>query len=198
MDMEPNMTCVRSPSDNPLRSIDPGAVFDDALVSSTTETLAGCGITLHHLPWQPVDPVQYENGAFLAFIGFFSDTMKGTLLVAFPDRLVREVSATQRPPATTELARLDLVAELMNLSLGKIKNRLARFGLVLHAGIPKAIRCLELRMLTELSPTHRGHRFASEAGDLQAWFDAVLSPGFALHPPEADDPSAKEGELLMF
>lgn len=191
-----------NPNDGTMTSPDPGhpaTVFDDVITRSVIDCLAVHGCSAQHTEADLRNAAPYTQGAVLAFIGFFGTKVTGTLLFALPANLAKDIAEAKNPDGVTELARLDSLAELANELLGRIKNRLVPYGVSFQIGIPKAIFCAGLWLQTRPAEGHRAHRFTSERGDVQVWFDAVLSPEFGMVAPSADGAQCvQEGELVIF
>jgi CheY-specific phosphatase CheX len=175
----------------------PATVFDRVIETSVIDCLSARGLSARPAqPHQPPNP--YENGAIVTFVGLFGEKITGTLLFAVHPDLAAKLALAANPSGVTQAAHLDGMAELTNELLGRIKNRLVPHGITFQLGLPKALACAGFWLHTIPGETHRAHRFASEEGDVWAWFDVVLAPGFSMLPPRDESANCvPEGELLM-
>jgi hypothetical protein len=175
------------------------AIFDRAIHTSVFDAFSARGLSVQPAEPGSSPPTPYKDGAVLAFIGLFGETLTGTLLFAVRRDLAEKLALVGNPGAVTQMAYLDSMAELTNELLGRIKNLLVPHGVTFQLGLPKALACAEFWLHTIPGDTHRAHRFASPNGDVWAWFDVVLAPDFLMLPPSEDRPNkcVLEGELLM-
>jgi hypothetical protein len=175
------------------------AIFDRVIQSSVVDCFSARGLPVRPTEAGSHPPTPYKDGAVLAFIGLFGETLTGTLLFAVRREIAEEIARAGQPGVVTQTAYLDSMAELTNELLGRIKNLLAPYGVTFRLGLPKAIACAEFWLHTIPGDTHRAHRFASGSGDLWAWFDVVLAPDFRILAATGDSAVryVREGELLM-
>lgn len=135
---------------------------------------------------QPLEP----ELLFCAVIGFSSDKMKGTLVLATS----REPLGRTSPVQGGELR--EWVAELSNQLLGRVKRQLMDRGVELALSTPIVLRGERLHPMPakEAAPL----KFVCEGGCVCVWMDAVLVPDLDLSQVQAGDESMGEGEALLF
>jgi glutathione S-transferase len=186
-----------------IPTLEPGdhtAIFDRVIATSVVDCFSARNVSLRSTEPSSQSAEPYKDGAVLAFIGLFGQTLTGTLLVAVRRELAEVVARADQRGVSAQTAYVDFMAELTNELLGRIKNLLVSYGVHFQLGLPKALACAEFWLHTIPGDTHRAQRFASQHyGDVCAWFDVVLAPDFVIIPPGkgAVVPCLKEGELLM-
>jgi hypothetical protein len=126
---------------------------------------------------------------YCAVIGYSSEKMRGTLLLASTADLLARTA-----PVGGEAMR-DWIAELANQLLGRIKAQLAARGLLLGMSTPILLRGQHLRPL----PNHEAEplTFQAAAGWVCVWMDAELANDLDLSHLQPDD-SLNAGEALLF
>lgn len=140
----------------------------------------------------------FHDDSLLAFIGFTSDQLAGSLLVACDVSLCARLGEVPASGEALDLALCDIAAEAANQLMGRLKNRLVRYGLTLHLSTPRAIRCTRFKLATRPGPWQRVHRVACPEGAMGIWFAASSPPEFQLVHREDTPECAQEGELLLF
>ncbi len=163
----------------------------DEVVVDATRGLFGaygldiCGNRFAQSGWRGPD------GSSASVVGFTSPDFSGSLVIGTTLDIVRETS-----PEASSLH--DWMGELANQLLGRIKNRLLRYGVALDMAIPVVIMGIELRTPVVEGRHVLDYGFDSKLGKIVVRVD--LTPTWRLHPPcdGEDTTTAEEGELLLF
>lgn len=167
-------------------------IFDELVTSSTLELFQARGTTL--------TPVQRLDNAmeYAATLGFAADRARGMLgLGMSPSTLQALVERELVPvsPANTE----DWLAESVNQLVGRLKNKVFHYDLVISLALPTVLRGLSLNFLSRGSESLWRYSFESDVGLVSVWLDVRCEATLVLRP--NDDPSeqsASEGDLLLF
>jgi hypothetical protein len=127
--------------------------------------------------------------AYCAVIGYSSEKMRGTLLLATTAELLARTA-----PVDGDAMR-DWIAELANQLLGRIKAQLAARGLLLGMSTPILLRGQHLRPM----PNHEAEPlvFQAAAGWVCVWMDAEITSDLDLSHLQPDD-GLNAGEALLF
>jgi hypothetical protein len=127
---------------------------------------------------------------YCSVIGFSSEQMKGTLLLATSS----EPLGRTKPVEGGSLR--EWIAELANQLLGRIKSKLAERGVILAISTPVVLRGQHLRPLTsqEVAPL----TFVCDGGCVCVWVDAVLAPELDISHVQENCQVMGEGEALLF
>jgi CheY-specific phosphatase CheX len=151
-----------------------------------------------------VDAAAKGEAIVASVVGFNGADFRGTALLA----TTFELAASARPPAqrktalsTTSAADWifvrDWVGELCNQTLGRIKNRVSRYGVAFDVAPPAAFSGSALTFALPKSPV--AHSFAFDAGDHTVWMclDAIHDP-LRRVTAASEDATAAEGKLVVF
>ena len=127
---------------------------------------------------------------FCAVIGFSSEQMRGTLVLA----TTREPLGRTSPVQGGELR--EWIAELSNQLLGRVKRQLVDRGVELAISTPIVLRGERLHPMPskEAAPL----KFVCEGGCVCVWMDAVLVPGLDLSQVQTSEPGMGEGDAMLF
>ena len=132
-----------------------------------------------------------ESSTIVASIGFASAQASGTLTLALAPRVALATGAS-------ESAVRDWSGELANQALGRVKNRLLRYGVELQMATPVVISGERLTV----HPTNGERstfRFSTSAGRVDTYVSARIDPDFVWVLGEDEGGEiAPEGDLLMF
>lgn len=142
---------------------------------------------------KPNVPIEHQELVLGGIIGFTGDQMKGTLMLCATAGLLDA-------PKFGESSAQDWIGELANQLLGRVKNRLLSYGLVIHLSTPVTMQGHQLHP----EPCHEEVEplfLVTSSGEAGAvvWFDVEPPTTQELVPvisPEAQ--SQCEGELLLF
>lgn len=126
-----------------------------------------------------------------AVIGFVADQARGNLTIATSAPVLRASS----PAGGIH----DWLGEVSNQLLGRIKNKLAPYGLSIDVTPPLVVASGEVSVGGMRSDTVRMHTLSSSEGNLQLWLRIQLEESVVLaYQHELENVAAKEGDLLLF
>jgi chemotaxis protein CheX len=169
---------------------------NEAVIS---ELLAGCIVDLladYGVDASPVVP-PVSPSEMVSVVGFTSGEMRGNLAIAATYDFFESTNVISAQP-TEEQVR-DWAGELSNQLLGRIKNRLLAYDLVLAMGTPMVITGLRMDVGKRRTGIAERQAYLSSKGSIEAWFEATVESGFVLEKNEsAVDLSQSEGDLLFF
>jgi hypothetical protein len=130
----------------------------------------------------------------IASIGFSSPVLSGSLLMALPNAVVEHTL----PTPDANLA--DWSGELVNQLLGRLKNQLLHYEVVINLALPVVVSGGDFRLPSKTRRLTRHFSFVCEWGRMFIRTEMELSPHIELVRPAVDDGAASfdEGELLLF
>lgn len=167
-------------------------IFDELVAACATELFQARGVTLQ--------PTKRFDGAieYAATIGFSADRVRGMLGLGMSpvtlEALVRNEHLTVSP-ANTE----DWLAESVNQLLGRLKNKLLGYDLVVSLALPTVLRGVSLNFLSTGPESLWRYSFEGEPGLISVWLDVRSEASLVLK--STDDPNMRgvpEGELMLF
>jgi CheY-specific phosphatase CheX len=168
------------------------AVFDELVTAATSELFQARGVAI-----RASDRLDHAM-EYAATIGFASDQIRGMLGLGMdPDTLERLV-AKENISAAPAMAE-DWLAESVNQLLGRLKNKLLGYNLLVSLALPTVLRGVSLRFLSARPTSLWTYPFDSDAGSISVWLDVRHDAGLVLR--RTDDPDMQgtpEGELLLF
>jgi len=167
-------------------------VFDQLVTSAASELFAARGIGVRPAAGADVS-IEYA-----ATIGFASDGMRGVIGLGMSPGTLQRMTTQDQPKGTTYNGE-DWLAESANQLLGRLKNKLLRYGVVLSIALPTVLQGVRLQFLGTGTTTLWTHALDSDLGPFWVWLDVRCNEQLVLA--EVDDPSvegAPEGELLLF
>lgn len=173
------------------RTDDERSTLDGIIRDAVCELYLDAGISM-----SPGGPSREDS--MLAFIGFTSPEVNGSLLIATDLALCARMLPADLAEGATDLARCDVAAETANQLLGRIKNRLVPFGLTLILSTPRALRCTSFTLAMRPSPWSRVHHLTSPQGAISVWFSATTSRDLQLVQRHDTPECAAEGETMLF
>src|SRR5262245_15939012 len=168
--------------------------IDTILQSSTVELFHSQGIAVAPLRPCPLgDQLRFYD--WVGLIHFEAANLSGALTVSIPMAVwsSRAGSAGARVDAET-LA--DWHQELANQLMGRIKNRLLKFQLVLRPRLPSVLSGAALELHKKRSASEMLYRFRALRGDVLVVVDAPLERAILAY--SGDLQIASEGELILF
>lgn len=162
----------------------PSTLLQQLSIECAHEMLRDLGIDVAIVPDVPlgVELVQ------CSVVAFYSDLLRGNVVVAASTRRLSALGAMEDSPWTGELA---------NQLLGRIKNRLLRYGVDAALGVPVTLNGRFVRI--ELR-SHQGRPpevFAVEDGYVTFWIDVECEPSLELEEQPLED-CAVEGGFVAF
>lgn len=165
-------------------------LLDRLVVSCIQELFAAYGVTLQETEWvgETGDSAEFT---YMGLIGFSGGSIRGTLLLA-PSTL----SVAETPWRTREELR-DWVGELANQLLGRIKNKLLRYGIEIYLTIPITIRGKHLAPVSRMEL--RPYSFDAGPGCVAVWMDIEVADEFELTLQEStSEDRIVEGDAILF
>jgi hypothetical protein len=130
----------------------------------------------------------------IASIGFSSNVLSGSLLLALPTSLVERTL----PTADADVA--DWSGELANQLLGRLKNQLLHYEVTINLALPVVVTGGDFKLPAKTRRLTRYFSFVSEAGRMFIRTEMELSPSVELVRQATAESQASfdEGELLLF
>ena len=168
--------------------------IDTILQSSTVELFHSQGVAV-----APLRPVALGNQQryydWVGLIHFEAANLSGALTVSTSMAVwsSREGSTAQRQDAES-LA--DWHRELANQLIGRVKNRLLKFQLVLRPRLPSALSGAALELHRKRSAAEVLYRFRALRGDVLVVVDAPLERAILAYSGELQ--IAREGDVILF
>jgi CheY-specific phosphatase CheX len=139
-----------------------------------------------------------DDGTFVANIGFVGDELRGSIVLLTSARVVRAMQPDYvRPDVTTEAVVRDLLGELANLVLGRLKNNLVKRGVLVLVATPTTMSGRELEVSSPSAAPWSA--LTCPEGTIYARLDADFSgcPSLEEEPsPDAESPM-DAGELTF-
>ncbi len=185
-----------SSQQNPEDTTGPAlSALDQVICESLVGLFAVNGVNLDAKAPDAEGPVH----TLAASIGFTGERLRGVLVVTAGRDLVAASRPTQfQHLDCAERELCDWMGELANQLLGRIKNRLLRYGIDFEMSIPSVVhgQCLK-RALPDASLS-RQMSFSHATGSVSLCFDARAENLAALMaaPPTAE--SMAEGDVMLF
>jgi len=143
----------------------------------------------------PMGPLQGEG--YLAVLGFSGDEFRGTLAISAAFETIRSTNIISASP--TESMDRDWIGELSNQMLGRIKNKLLKFGATIQLSTPMVFTGRNIRSRCAGAKDCRTVSFDSPRGSIVVWMEGEFQPGFELEEQlELVDVSEEEGTFLFF
>jgi CheY-specific phosphatase CheX len=140
----------------------------------------------------------HEPHDYVTVIGFYGESMRGALGLGIDRRIVVRMLEQYADVTHFPVGAEDFVGEAANQLLGRVKNRLLRYGVEFGIALPMVLRGIEVQLAKSASEVWP-YRFSTSEGAITVWFDARIEAGLVLeHVEGSDDIVAREGELTMF
>lgn len=180
-------------------------VLDSITSRACVDVFASRRVLLRELPGagESVMPADQNETLVAAVVGFTGLDMRGSLVMTTTFDVIakaRPAILSQNPISTNSWSDWvmvrDWTGELCNQTLGRIKNSLRSFGVILDIGLPTVFSG---RAISFAKPRSGSARFFTyEALGRRVWLclDATFSSDFMLM--NATDEGAKEGDVLLF
>lgn len=130
----------------------------------------------------------------VSIIGFTSSAFSGSLVLALP----RAVAERTLPVPSASLA--DWSCELANQLLGRLKNQIAKYQVMINMGLPVVLSGTDITLLATARQVTRHYSLCSQAGSVLIRLDMEMSPGLRLELADGATAASNicEGELLFF
>jgi hypothetical protein len=167
--------------------------IDTILQSSAVELFHSQGVAV--APLRPVPlGAQQRFYDWVGLIHFEAANLSGVLTVSTPVAIWSS-RATAGSPSDSE-PQADWHRELANQLMGRIKNRLLKFQLVMRPRLPSALSGAALELHRKRSASDILYRFRALRGDILVVVDAPLERAILAY--SGDAQIAREGELILF
>jgi hypothetical protein len=167
-------------------------VFDELVTSCATELFRGRGIDVRSTTGLEAS-VEYAGT-----IGFSTDGMRGMIGLGMgPETLERLVAADREAGPGSNFE--DWLAESVNQLIGRLKNKLIGYGVVLSIALPTVLRGVRLEFVGMKQTPLWTYPLESEQGRLCVWLDVRTDRELVLT--ASNDPEmhgTPEGELVLF
>jgi CheY-specific phosphatase CheX len=189
----PNWTSVSSAVVNELTQESRHAVsLVDGLAQDATAALFDTyGVTVEQDG--PVAAKGLQATPLVSIIGFSSNALSGSLILALP----QAVAERTLPVAGASLA--DWSGELANQLLGRLKNQLLKYQIVINMSLPVVVCGDALKLLATARQITRYYSFSSELGKVFIRLDMEMDSTLMLVPRDDEARGCiDEGELLLF
>ena len=139
--------------------------------------------------------------AFAASLGFTAEVLRGTLVLIAPEAAVARVLPPELSQGDITPDRLaDWAAELSNQLVGRIKNKLLRYRIVVTLSVPSVFRAENLRCYPRKTSMPIGAttvQLTTKLADFEAWFDVEMQPDIDFSQRHSVAPPPDEGELVF-
>lgn len=168
------------------------SVFDGLVLDVTRALFESYGVKLD-LDGSPADTI-LRSVKLISTIGFSSEALGGSLLLAVTDDLLHKTL----PAADASLA--DWCGELANQLLGRLKNQLLKYDVVVNLALPVVVSGGEFKLTGRRRPHARDVGFVSGSGRVFIHTEAELCANAKLvrQPEAAVAASLDEGEFVLF
>ncbi len=137
-------------------------------------------------------PATFASMETSAVTTFRSPALTGWLSLSVPPELFQLLGEDMR----LSHRRLDLVRELTNQIMGRLKSRMIQLSIVLDATLPTLIETQRLLQRAKECPGLRWHSFRLLRGDVIVSLDGKLDSSQVKYTGRADHGS--EGEVILF
>jgi CheY-specific phosphatase CheX len=137
---------------------------------------------------------------YAATIGFTCPELKGAIVIT----LCRGLAVNSLPPQLAGRAGessivADWTGELSNQLLGRIKRKLAGFGIDIALSTPVVFKGQGLDLYPQQAEVHRRQEFGHGSGACLVVFQARVAEGFELEPLDnPQDQGMQEGDIALF
>lgn len=175
-----------------------GDILRELVASTLSELLAAYDVEAELLDGQTKSEEEAispgSEPGIAGVIGFTADAMRGSMVVYGYRKVLGAMGQTDG----SDLALRDWAGEVSNQMLGRLKNKLLAYGVVLSMSTPVVVVGFRL----DVSALSGASRIACSAktphGVIRVSLDAVAQDGVLLEVREQIPMGASEGELLLF
>lgn len=175
-----------------------GDILRELVATTLSELLAAYEVEAERLDGEAsTDEEAISPGSepgIAGVIGFTADAMRGSMVVYGYRKVLGAMGQTD----SSDLALRDWAGEVSNQMLGRLKNKLLAYGVVLSMSTPVVVVGFRL----DVSALSGASRIACAArtphGVIRVSLDAVAQDGVLLEVKEQIPMGASEGELLLF
>lgn len=168
------------------------SVFDALVVDVTRALFESYGVKLE-LDGSPAKAI-LPSVSLLSTIGFSSEALGGSLLLAVTNDLLQ----SSAPAADANLA--DWSGELANQLLGRLKNQLLRYGVVVNLALPVVLSGGAFQLPARHRPHARQVSFVSHSGRvfIRTELELCANAQLVRQPETEGAASMDEGEFVLF
>jgi hypothetical protein len=170
------------------------ATIDTILQSSAVELFHTQGIAVAPLVPLAVG-TQQRFYDWVGVIGFDTETLNGNLTLSVPTGILQSRDPGLNPGDEVSW-QADWVRELANQLLGRVKNRLSKFQVVLRTRLPTSMSGAALELHKRRTPSEMLYRFRALRGDILVVVDAPLDKAILVYSGALQ--IAKEGDVILF
>jgi hypothetical protein len=168
-------------------------VFDTIVQSSVVGLFHAYGVAAAPLTPVTIAPAEFRPHFPLASIGFTARRMDAALVLSLPPEVAREVQLGQ----PRRLDPRDLVRELVNQAMGRIKNRLCQYQVTLKCSLPvTAGREIGLERLAPNPGPLRVYQLRSIHGHILIALKGMIEPASLSY--SATTKLNDEGDIILF
>jgi hypothetical protein len=165
----------------------------DAIVqSSTVELLHTRGVAVAPLPSSVTHPHAPSFFSLAGVVTFTAPKANGSLSLSWSD----PVFSLFTPPVVGPHDSRDILRELTNQLIGRVKNRLMQFQLCLRVGVPSVVSGQVLERQRARPEAEVVYVFRTLRGEVVVIVNAVIDPGALKY--SSSIHVAKEGEFIPF
>lgn len=170
----------------------PRQILDVILQSSTVELFHALGVALAPVARSWTAAAPREHFDVVGSVTFSEQRANGTLVLSLDDG----VYALFRQPAESRHAKQDLLRELTNQLIGRIKNRLLQFRLTLRTGLPTAVQRRMLEQQFGATPPFAAYVFRTLRGEIVMTVQGMIDESALDYTVRVEVP--KEGDFIEF
>jgi hypothetical protein len=170
----------------------PRQVLDVILQSCTVELFHALGVALAPVArsWTAAAPREHFDA--VGSVTFSERKANGTLVLSLDDG----VYALFPQPAVSRHAKQDLLRELTNQLIGRVKNRLLQFRLSLRTGLPTVVQKRMLEQQFGATPPFAGYVFRTLRGEIVMTVHGMIDESTLDYGARVEVP--KEGDFIEF
>ena len=180
-------------------------VLDSITSRACVDVFASRRLLLRELPGAPevVMPADQNETMVAAVVGFTGVDMRGSLVMTTTFDVVAQArpAILSRNSVSTNswsdwVMVRDWAGELCNQTLGRIKNSLRTYGVIVEIGLPTVFSGRSISFAKPKSGSARFFTYEAIGRRLWLCLDATFSGDFMLM--NAAEESAKEGDVILF
>jgi hypothetical protein len=140
-----------------------------------------------------LEPPADDPSRLAGIMSFSAPSFAGTLILSVTPQIL---AATTSNPLATQHARLDWARELVNQLMGRIKNRLVRFQVTAHVGLPSAATPELAERQTAGAKMRLKYAFHTLRGDVLVTLAGQFSESVLVFSGDAE--GVDEGDVILF
>lgn len=164
-------------------------VLENAIPEVTSALLSDFGVDLHE--------TETSVAQRAAIIGFSGEVLRGSMGLVLTPALLEHAHQSMMGSAPDERQLNDLLGELSNQLLGRIKTVLLRYQVEIYLSTPMVLRGINLSVCGSQSGLLHAH-FSSNYGPVGVWLDVQHEPGLEVELQPQEEAAIEEGDLLFF